>query len=177
MSYQISGVFHPYLPEEVASAQSEMDRTRSEILRELDIQHESLSEIYALAPLFCRGARDGRIISGRTVMQPEDLRVFGILTKQPCFCYYGSGNHFSAALGWARTKQVRVLFHQGRGDASKLTTAIEEFLLFCSNLEYCHRDGNWECSPLRSIPPQNPGLHLLVRLIEEHWADHSAFSG
>jgi hypothetical protein len=168
----------PYTSEETEYAQREIDRHRSEILRELDLQHEKFPEIYQASPLFCLGAREGCVISGQPVMHAEQMRVYGILVKYPCFCYYGAGCNFQPGIGWARTKQARSLFHRdSRSEkAIEQVTAIESFLFVCSNLEYSHRNGKWEHSPLRPIPWENPALQLLVALIEEHQAVHSLAS-
>jgi hypothetical protein len=175
MSLSVSDELQPYTSEEITYAQEEMDRHRSEILRELDLQRDRFPEAYQSASLFCQGAREGRVISGQAVMHAEQLRVYGILVKYPCFCYYGAGSNFQSAIGWDRTKQVRALFHQEQWaeEAIEHVTAIEHFLFVCSDLEYRHRDGDWEHSPLRPIPWENPALQLLVALIEEHQAAHS----
>jgi hypothetical protein len=171
----VSDELHPYTSEEITCAQQEMDRHRAEILRELDLQRDRFPEVYRSASLFCQGSREGRIISGQAVMHAEQLRVYGILVKYPCFCYYGAGSHFQSAIGWARTHEMRALFHQDQWaeKAIEHLTAIEHFLFVCSDLEFRHRGGAWEPSVLRPIPWKNPALQLLVALIEEHQAAHS----
>jgi hypothetical protein len=133
-----------------------------ELRRELTLLKESFPAIFQQsASFFCAAAKEGRATCNPPISYPEDLRVYRILVKYPCFDFYGAGSNYSLRRAWTRIKAVRRVFHWGKYPEPEMhCTAIEQMLFLCKYIERTHIK-----APISS---NNPLLQRLVALIEEY---------